>query len=259
MAKVSVSEDSIATLLRVVQEARGGLEEAVVELKRAYFKAGEEWNDKKYRQLGDVIDRATRSILVIGCHLGTAKEKLKKLQQAVESYIESGEAQSCRNYTAYVRSTNTSSNYSLEEVINSFQSDTWDTLSDEQRKGCISSLADYVVSDLQLDNPPRINYYYREPSNGSISYGFYNSRDNTININTYTMGNAIETADTVAHEMRHAWQRERAANPVTDEDRAFAHNFRNYIQYEIDPARYRNQPVERDARQYALNLTSLIR
>lgn len=103
MAKVSVSEESIATLLSVVQEARGGLEEAVVELKRAYFKAGEEWNDKKYRQLGDVIERATRNILVIGCHLGTAKEKLKKLQQAVENYINTGDASLGNNANAYTR------------------------------------------------------------------------------------------------------------------------------------------------------------
>ena len=258
MAKVSVSEECIVNMMRVLQEARAGLEDSVVYLKKIYYQSEREWNDKQYRQLGDIIERVSRDILLIGCELGGAKEKLKKLQTNIQNYIDSGKAQNGRNYTAYVRSDNVSPNYSFDEVINNFQRDTWNTLGNEARQECISSLAYYVTSDLQLNNPPRINYYYREPSNGAISYGFYNSRDNTININTYTMDNPTETADTVAHELRHAWQRERAANPISEEDRIFAHNFRNYIRHEIDPARYRNQPVERDARQYAENLTSMI-
>ena len=66
MAKVSVSEEVIANMLSVVQQARGGLENAVIDLKRAYMQAGESWNDKKYKQLGDIIEKASRSILVIG-------------------------------------------------------------------------------------------------------------------------------------------------------------------------------------------------
>ena len=87
MPKVSVSEEVIASILTVLQNARGGLEEAVVDLKRAYFQAGADWNDKKYSQLGDIIERASRSILVIGSHLGNAREKVKKLQQAIVEYI----------------------------------------------------------------------------------------------------------------------------------------------------------------------------
>ena len=103
MPKVSVSEKVIASILTVLQNARGGLEEAVVDLKRAYFQAGADWNDKKYRQLGDIIERAARSILVIGSHLGNAKEKVKKLQQTIVEYINTGAAQSSTNANAYSR------------------------------------------------------------------------------------------------------------------------------------------------------------
>ncbi len=258
MPKVSVSEEVIASILTVLQNARGGLEEAVVDLKRAYFQAGTDWDDKKYSQLGDIIERASRSILVIGCHLGNAKEKVKKLQQAIVEYINTGAAQSSSNANAYSR--HDTSSRSIDDVLGDFRNDSWTTSSEEVRKNSIKTLADSVISDLQLTNPPSINYYYREPERGAISRGFYRHSDNTININTYPLDEGQRIAETVAHELRHAWQHEQAANPQTDEDRAFANNFRpgNYIRAEIDYMGYRNQPVERDARQYAESIVNRI-
>lgn len=117
MPKVSVSEEVIASIITVLQNARGGLEEAVVDLKRSYFQAGTDWNDKKYSQLGDIIERASRSILVIGSHLGNAKEKVKKLQQAIVEYINTGAAQSSSNANAYSQNENTnSSNNSFDNL-----------------------------------------------------------------------------------------------------------------------------------------------
>lgn len=103
MAKVSVSEESISTLMSVLQTARSGLENDVIELKRTYIQAGESWNDKKYRELGDIVERASRSILVIGCELGEAKEKLKRLLQSVVDYINTGSASLSSNASAYTQ------------------------------------------------------------------------------------------------------------------------------------------------------------
>lgn len=103
MAKVSVSEESITSLIAILQEARTGLEDSVVHLKRIYFQASDEWNDKQYRQLGDIIERASRSILIIGCELGNAKEKLKKLHQNIQDYINTGAASESKNARAYER------------------------------------------------------------------------------------------------------------------------------------------------------------
>lgn len=103
MAKISVSEESIASMIDILQDGRCSLENDVVELKRAYFRAGEQWNDKQYRQLGDLIERACRNILVIGCELGEAREKLRKLQDSIVNYIQSGNASSSGNANAYAR------------------------------------------------------------------------------------------------------------------------------------------------------------
>lgn len=117
MPKVSVSEEAIASIMTVLQNARGGLEEAVVDLRRAYFQAGTDWNDKKYSQLGDIVERASRSILVIGSHLGNAKEKVNKLQQAIIEYINTGAAQSSSNANAYSRNdSSVSSNDSFDSL-----------------------------------------------------------------------------------------------------------------------------------------------
>lgn len=260
MPKVSVSEEVIASIMTVLQNARGGLEEAVVDLRRAYFQAGVDWNDKKYSQLGDIVERASRSILVIGSHLGSAKEKVKKLQQAIIEYINTGAAQSSSNANAYSR--HDISSRSIDDVIGDFKNDSWATMSEEARKKSINNLANGVIDDLQLTNPPKIVFFYKEPDeNGRLLYGGYNHGDNIMRINTYALDDGRETADTVAHELRHAWQHERAANPQTDEDRAFANNFRpgNYIRSQIDYMGYLRQPVERDARQYAESIVNRIR
>lgn len=108
MAKVSVSEESLTSLIAILQEARTGLEDSVVQLKRIYFQASDEWSDKQYRQLGDIIERASRSILIIGCELGNAKEKLKKLYQNIQDYINTGAASESKNARAYERKNATS-------------------------------------------------------------------------------------------------------------------------------------------------------
>lgn len=103
MAKVSVSEESIASMIDILQCGRCNLENDVIELKQVYFRAGGEWNDKQYRQLGDLIERVCRNILIIGCKLGEAKGELEKLQDAIASYIQSSYASSSENANAYAR------------------------------------------------------------------------------------------------------------------------------------------------------------
>lgn len=77
-------------------------------------------------------------------------------------------------------------------------------------------------------------------------------------INRFNMGDATETADTIAHESRHCWQHERADNPQTGQDQQFKENFDNYIRPEDDFRAYKDQIVESDAREYAANVTNMI-
>lgn len=72
------------------------------------------------------------------------------------------------------------------------------------------------------------------------------------------MGDAAETADTIAHESRHCWQHERADNPETEQDYQFKENFDDYVRPEDDYRAYKNQIVESDARDYATSITDRI-
>lgn len=65
------------------------------------------------------------------------------------------------------------------------------------------------------------------------------------------MGNAAETADTISHEYRHCYQHERAEKLETERDLEFKEGFDNYIDPENDYFAYKNQLVEKDAREYA--------
>jgi hypothetical protein len=65
------------------------------------------------------------------------------------------------------------------------------------------------------------------------------------------MEDAAETADTIAHESRHCFQHMRAQNPQNEQDEEFRDSFDNYIDPDIDRQGYRDQLVERDAREYA--------
>lgn len=135
----------------------------------------------------------------------------------------------------------------FEDAIADFNPSRWSEMSQEQRENSISRLHDFCAEDLKLDNQPKITYYNGEKGD----YGW--SRPGEIGINRNEMGNSVETADTVAHENRHQYQSERAKNPISNEEREWCENLKpgNYIRPEDDRRGYWNQPVERDARNYA--------
>lgn len=134
-----------------------------------------------------------------------------------------------------------------KEALGAFEQNNWDNLTPEEREQAISDLRDSIANDLGLENKPNIDYYYN-PS--TSDYGGYSPSNNTIYINNYNIGDAAETADTVAHESRHCWQHERADNPQTEQDYRFKENFDDYIRPEDDFEAYQQQPVEKDAREY---------
>lgn len=106
-----------------------------------------------------------------------------------------------------------------------------------------------------IENKPNIAYYNNEAPG---DYGGYAASNNTIYINRFNMGDAAETADTIAHESRHCWQHERADNPETEQDYQFKVNFEDYVRPEDDYRAYKNQIVESDARDYAAGITDMI-
>ena len=60
-----------------------------------------------------------------------------------------------------------------------------------------------------------------------------------------------EAADTVAHELWHAYQYERASNPRTKMDHMYLENFNDYITPSDDFEGYQSQLLESEARAFA--------
>lgn len=99
----------------------------------------------------------------------------------------------------------------IQSVLSCFDSAKWETLSDGERRAAIDALADVIGKKLGLDKNPIIQFYDGQDG----SYGAYLPEQSTIVINSNTLPNAKEAVDTIAHEMRHAYQHQRATHQET--------------------------------------------
>ena len=136
----------------------------------------------------------------------------------------------------------------LEPILDNFQGDKWNDLSLDEQKQSMIDLADYVASETGNTNPPEIIFSNDMPDG---TYGGYNSGSNTMEINVNMLEDSIEAADTIAHEMWHAYQEQAARDPTNPRAGEYQEGFDNYISPEYDFEGYENQMVETEARDYA--------
>jgi hypothetical protein len=136
----------------------------------------------------------------------------------------------------------------IDSVLDNFQEDKWNDLSLEEQKQSMTDLAGYVASDTGNENPPEI--IFRNDMNDG-EYGGYNPETNTLEINENMLADSAEAADTVAHEMWHAYQQQCALDPASGKGRKYQEGFDNYISPEYDFEGYENQMIEAEAREYA--------
>jgi len=135
----------------------------------------------------------------------------------------------------------------LGYLLDGFQEDNWAEMDLIGQKEQITGLFDYVTDTIGLENPPNIEYYQGEIG----EYGGFDSSTNTLSINENMLHEASEAADTVAHELWHAYQHERAMNPKSPKDFQYQFGFDNYIRPGDDFDAYQNQLVEAEARAFA--------
>lgn len=138
-------------------------------------------------------------------------------------------------------------------ILDRFQSERWMELSNEERMDAISELGDEIARVLGLSSNPDIKYYEGHP----CDCGYFDADDNSVWINKNNFDDPQEIVDTVAHEMRHAYQLERAKKLETYEDFLYAYNFANYISpmmtedgY-VNFTDYQDQLIEAEARAFA--------
>jgi hypothetical protein len=136
----------------------------------------------------------------------------------------------------------------LDAVLDNFHEGNWSDLSLDEQKQSMTELADYVAADTGNENPPEI-VFRDDMADGT--YGGYNPETNTMEINENMLDNSAEAADTIAHEMWHAYQQQEAADPNSEKGREYQESFDNYISPEYDFEGYENQLVEAEARDYA--------
>jgi len=135
----------------------------------------------------------------------------------------------------------------LNGLLDGFQENNWSEMDLPGQKEQITGLFEYVNCVLGLENPPNIEYYQGEKG----EYGGYNPCTNILTINENMLHEADEAADTVAHELWHAYQHERASSPRSPKDFQYQYGFDNYIRPGDDFDAYQSQLVEAEARAFA--------
>lgn len=140
------------------------------------------------------------------------------------------------------------------EVIESFDNARWETLDDVCRFELIKKLANFIGESLGIKELPEIELVELKEE----CMGYYSESGNYVAINTTYWNNPKEVIDTIAHEMRHAYQRYRADLCENSQDEIYKFNYEHYISPECDAnGKYVNfidyylQYIEVEARTYA--------
>ena len=124
----------------------------------------------------------------------------------------------------------------------------WDSLPITEKKKAITNLIENISHDLSITDKPAIRYH---KSDEIGSRDGYSKSENTIYIDEKNINNASNIVNSVAHETRHCWQYEYSGKSASPEAIALKENFDNYIKPDEDLIGYKNQIIEKDARQYA--------
>ncbi len=141
----------------------------------------------------------------------------------------------------------------LKRLLYEFSRTCWDELPEDEKIKRIDQLVSMIGDQLGVEKKPQIEFY----NAGIYDCGAYDPETNTIAINKANLDDPVEIVDTVAHEMRHAYQFQRAKNPQNYMDLLYAYNFTNYINPYVDKdgyvnfTDYQDQLIEAEARAFA--------
>lgn len=147
---------------------------------------------------------------------------------------------------------------SLSDLLDSFKENNWNDLNQVDKKTKMELLTLLLGKELGLEAIPELQV--ADSPGGEC--GAYIEKDNLIILSDQYINNGVETVDTIAHEMRHAYQHKRAKMLETKEDMLFRTNLDNYLtplqmpdgSY-INYTDYLDQYVEVDARTFAKIIT----
>ena len=136
----------------------------------------------------------------------------------------------------------------LKDSVAKFESENWSQMNDGEKKDAIKDTMSHIAKNLDLSTIPKLKFY----KDGLGPDGYYNPYNNHLNINIEKtfLSDSKELLNTLVHELRHAFQHERADMLETKEDALFRCNMDNYIDPDKSFYAYDNQYVEVEARAY---------
>jgi hypothetical protein len=142
----------------------------------------------------------------------------------------------------------------MKELMDKFDNSKWADLSEDERMDLVEQAVSKIADILGLNEIPEVMYFEDDPSN----CGYYYSGLNILGINVCELSDPKELINTVAHELRHAYQEQRAMNPETEMDYKYLTNLSNYISPLFTEngdcilfTDYQDQLVEAEARAFA--------
>lgn len=142
----------------------------------------------------------------------------------------------------------------LMETLSLIDEANWKELLTEEKEDIIESVIDGICEQLGIEDIPFVAYYEAD----EYDCGFYDHKDNSVCINEMYLNDPKEMISILVHELRHAYQQQRADIGETRQDLLYHCNFENYITpIELPNGGYllffdyRNQYVEAEARAYS--------
>ena len=180
----------------------------------------------KFLKAKKALNRAKKSYKTYSKKYDTAYSKVEKYQESYDEYMQ--------DYVLH---------HSDDVRAFSYAYNNYFVFSERQWEVVASNFQVYVCNELD------INVFMTTSENFTAEdFGWYNTDTNTLAINMEN-NKDNEVFNTVAHECRHAWQ-------YTQEE--FTDNFNNYIKADTDLGLYFNQPVEKDASNYASDMCNTL-
>ena len=113
----------------------------------------------------------------------------------------------------------------IVELLQDIKDIEWIYLDEDEKMDMIDSLSGKISKMLELKEQPDVIYYDADADD----CGSYNRATNSIELNRCLLFDPGELIDTIAHELRHAYQHQKAMAPESRIDLLYRINFENYI------------------------------
>ncbi len=142
----------------------------------------------------------------------------------------------------------------IRSLLDKFDSAQWNELSDEERADAIKQFVAVLADRLGLDTAPNVAFFVGPQT----LLGEYSHADNCVELNAMLLDQPDRLRTVIPHEMRHAYQYQKADSPKTWQDYLYRLNIDNYISPVSLPdgkylfyTDYQDQLVEAETRAFA--------